>query len=118
MSNSNQTIKQERPVSEMRRRLAAKKATLHARSAAFSELGVRPMDVRLAGKPVGWYPTYNQKMELELQELCRPWVLLWLRDGYPPVLLCGNSEAECHTTPARPGPNGPIDCVRWLRRQC
>lgn len=58
-------------------------------------------------------PGWEERAEYEL--LGAPWMRLILCDGRPPVVLCGKTEESCSYR-ARPGPNGPVDSDRWVKR--
>lgn len=71
--------------------------------------------------PPGSHPTCEVRDALRLVELRRPYVVLFRRDGYPhDSVWVVAAESEDHVWPLlpalRPGPNGPIDSVTWLRR--
>jgi hypothetical protein len=64
----------------------------------------------------------DERIALQNVELGRPWRAVIYRDGGPGValVLCGETEADVRALasrwPHRPGPNGPIDSMRWIRR--
>jgi hypothetical protein len=68
--------------------------------------------------PEGSNPTSAERAQLEAEELSRPYQLEMVRDGRQVVLVCGDTAADAlrHWFSARPGPNGPNDCIRWVRR--
>lgn len=83
---------------------------------AYADLGLSPgTDVKLPGTP-GSRRTSAQRDDMRIVELRRPWVALVYRDEGV-YAVCGESESDVvdGVPPARQGPNGPIDSVRWLR---
>jgi len=86
---------------------------------AYHALGLRPgMDVALP-LPAGSNPAWEDLQSLRLRELQREHVALVARDGLPGStwLVCGDTadDVRRRLPRARPGPNGPVDGVEWLR---
>lgn len=103
---------------DLARRAREDRALAQDLRAAYAALGVRHgVSVAL---PVEGCPTSPTRDILRVAELRRPWVALVTRDGLPPRswIVAGDTREAVleRIPPSRPGPNGPIDDVQWLRR--
>jgi hypothetical protein len=77
----------------------------------------RRMEIALP-LPEGSNPLPDKKRALEDREWTRTWIAEVSRDGYPTYAVAGDARKEvvARIPARRPGPNGPIDAVRWLRQ--
>jgi hypothetical protein len=71
----------------------------------------------LLHQPPGCFPTYRERLALEAIELARPYRARICLDGLGSMIICGDTREDVTSRGPRPrpGPNGPIDCLVWVR---